>query len=92
MRICIFGGGAIIAGHLAGSQVSLSASSRPISPAIRNRSAGGSCHWSGIALDPGRTEPGVIRQVGKGAALPIGKPDSTCSDRLVAPVQAVINR
>ena len=47
MRICIFGGGAIIAGHLAGSQVSLSASSRPISPAIRNRSAGGSCHWSG---------------------------------------------
>ena len=56
MRICIFGGGAIIAGHLAGSQVSLSASSRPISPAIRNRSAGGSCHWSGIALDPGRRQ------------------------------------
>ena len=38
------------------------------------------------------TGPGVIRQDGKGAALPIGKPDSTCSDRLVAPVQAVINR
>lgn len=45
----------------------------------------GCVYWVGAEV----AEPGVIRQDGRGAALPIGEPDSTRSDRVVALAQAM---